>query len=183
MTAPPPGSTESLEDLLPPQAVAAAVEASDWESAVVAAGDLLVASGSTMVRYTEHMLAALHQHGPYIVISPGFALAHAQASDEVLAAGMSFVQLARPVRFGHATNDPVQLVVGLASPDHRTHMGPLLQLARALSTPGMMDTLRHATTADELHTLLLRRPGSILGADALAHGEEVPTHPTGGGSR
>ncbi len=183
MTAPPTGASESLADLLPPQAVAAGVQAADWQSAVVAAGNLLVSSGSTRPRYTEHMLAALYQHGPYIVVSPGLALAHAQAPDEVLAAGMCLVQLSRPVRFGHATNDPVQLVVGLASPDHRTHMGPLLQLAGALSTPGAMDTLRRATTAEELHALLVCRPGSELVAGVPAPSGEAWTTTTGGGSR
>lgn len=144
----------SLADLLPPAAVAADVDAEDWRSAVRAAGDLLVRTGSATDAYTDHMLAALDRYGPYIVIMPGFALAHAQGSDDVLRTGMSFVQLAEPVRFGHETNDPVRVVAGLASRDKSAHLAALQQLAMFLSAPGKMEELMQARTADELCTLL-----------------------------
>lgn len=144
----------SLGQMLPPEAIAADVEVEDWRDAVRAAGDLLVKTGSATDAYTEQMLAALDRYGPYIVIMPGFALAHAQASDDVLRTGMSFVKLASPVRFGHETNDPVQLVAGLASRDKSDHMAALQQLAMFLSAPGKMDQLLAASTADELCELL-----------------------------
>lgn len=144
----------SLGTLLPPAAVAADVEVEDWRGAVRAAGDLLVATGSATPEYTDQMLAALDRYGPYIVIMPGFALAHAQASDDVLRTGMSFVKLAHPVEFGHDTNDPVQLVAGLASRDKSDHMAALQQLALFLAAPGKMELLLQASTADELCALL-----------------------------
>ena len=146
--------TASLNDLLPLEAVTAQVEVADWRAAVVAAGELLVATGSTTPAYTDQMLAALDRYGPYIVIAPGFALAHAQASDDVLNTGMCFIQLAHPVSFGHETNDPVYLVAGLASKDHDAHMSALQQLALFLAAPGVMEQLQEATSADELRTLL-----------------------------
>ena len=112
MTAPHVSSPESLDDLLPPEAVAGQVDAADWRAAVRAAGDLLVLTGSTTPAYTDQMIAALDRNGPYVVITPGFALAHAAPSSDVLRNGMSFVQLAHPVRFGHPANDPVQLIAG-----------------------------------------------------------------------
>lgn len=146
--------TGSLTALLPPEAVAAQVDAEDWEEAIRASGDLLVATGSATPAYTDQMLAAIHRYGPYIVIAPGFALAHAQASDDVLHTGMSFVQLAHPVRFGHEANDPVRLVAGLASKDHSAHMEALQQLAIFLSSGETMDKLVGATTSDELRSVL-----------------------------
>lgn len=161
-------SPESLTDLLPPEAVAGRVEAADWRAAIRAAGDLLVSTGSTTPAYTEQMLAVLDRSGPYIVITPGFALAHAEPSDAVLANGMSFVQLAHPVHFGHPANDPVQLIAGLASRDGRAHMGPLLQLARVLSTPGRMQRLRTAASDKELCRLL--GVGTVAGTAADREG-------------
>ncbi|MDO8107692.1 PTS sugar transporter subunit IIA [Isoptericola sp. b441] len=148
------GSPASLGDLLPSEAVAAHVEVETWEEAVRASGDLLVATGSATPEYTDQMIAAIHRYGPYIVIAPGFALAHAQASDDVLNTGMSFMQLAHPVRFGHEKNDPVRLVAGLASTDHSAHMEALQQLALVLSSPETMEQLLDAGTVDELCAVL-----------------------------
>lgn len=144
----------ALSDLLPASAVEAHVEAADWREAIRASGDLLTATGSATPAYTEQMIAAIDKFGPYIVIAPGFALAHAQASEDVLHTGMSFVQLAHPVSFGHKTNDPVHLVVGLASKDHDAHMEALQQLAGFLSAPEKTEQLRSAADADELRVLL-----------------------------
>ncbi len=134
------------------------VDAADWRAAVRIAGDLLVSTGSTTPSYTDQMIAVLERNGPYIVITPGFALAHAGPSEAVLRTGMSFVQLAHPVRFGHPANDPVQLIAGLASSDGRSHMGPLLQLASVLSGPGAIPRLRNAATVEELRQLIGLRP-------------------------
>ena len=149
---PPPEG--SLGEMLPAAAVQAQVAAHDWREAIRASGDLLVSSGSATPAYTEQMLAAIDKFGPYIVIAPGFALAHAQASDDVLHTGMSFVQLAEPVEFGHKTNDPVHLVVGLASKDHDAHMSALQQLAGFLSVPELTEQLWNAANTDELLVLL-----------------------------
>ncbi len=161
-TTPPTGS---LSDLLPPSAVAAQVDAADWREAIRASGDLLTSTGSATPSYTDQMIAAIDKFGPYIVIAPGFALAHAQASEDVLHTGMSFVQLAHPVSFGHKTNDPVHLVVGLASKDHDAHMGALQQLAGFLSVPEVTEQLRSAADADELRVLLGVLPTSEPAAD------------------
>ncbi len=165
MTASPPPSLGSLGDLMPMEAVKAQVDVEDWRAAVVAAGDLLVANGSATPAYTDQMLAALDRYGPYIVIAPGFALAHAQASDDVLKTGMCFIQLANAVPFGHKTNDPVRLVAGLASKDHDAHMSALQQLALFLAEPGVMEQLQAATTAEELCDLLGLSPDNSQAAD------------------
>lgn len=184
MTAPHASSPESLDDLLPPEAVAGQVDAADWRAAVRAAGDLLVLTGSTTPAYTDQMIAALDRNGPYIVITPGFALAHAEPSRDVLRNGMSFVQLAHPVRFGHPANDPVQLIAGLASSDGRSHMGPLLQLAQVLSGPGTMERLREAASVEELRRLIGLRPVTGPAAQTTDHdGRRTIGAPTRGMDR
>jgi len=144
----------SLANLLPVEAVAAKVEAADWREAVTASGDLLVSTGSTTPQYTQQMIAALERLGPYIVVAPGFALAHAQASDDVLRTGMSFVQLAEPVAFGHKKNDPVRIVVGLASKDHSAHMAALKELSQFMVSKEKMDELASAESSEALAELL-----------------------------
>jgi PTS system ascorbate-specific IIA component len=125
--------TGELTRLLPSTAVRVDVSAPDWRAAVLEAGDLLVASGSTDPAYTDEMIATVESLGPYIVIAPGIALAHSRPSPAVIRPGLSLVRLAEPVPFGHRTNDPVRLVVGLASPDDEGHVNALATLAEFLS--------------------------------------------------
>ncbi|WP_116112472.1 PTS sugar transporter subunit IIA [Austwickia chelonae] len=140
----------SLTDLLPPEAIHLHASAADWRAAVEEAGRLLHTSGSTTAAYTQQMIAAVDRFGPYIVIAPGFALAHAQASEAVLKPGMSWLSLDEPVSFGHPQNDPVDLVVGLASTDHDTHLEALRQIAEIISNPARRAELSAADDADQL---------------------------------
>ena len=96
--------------------LAVSVSAADREQAIRASGELLVSSGRVTAEYVEQMLAAVEEFGPYIVIAPGIALAHARPSEAVLETGLSLAVLAAPVEFG-SHNDPVRLVFGLAALD------------------------------------------------------------------
>lgn len=149
-----PASTEQarplLSALLPPAAIRINVSAADWRAAVRAGGDALVAAGITAPAYTDEMIATVEQLGPYIVIAPGIALAHARPSPAVLRAGLSWVTLAAPVRFGHKDNDPVTLVVGLAAPDDHSHVQALATLAGLLEDERRRTALLAARTAQEV---------------------------------
>jgi PTS system ascorbate-specific IIA component len=143
-----------LSRLLPATAVRLGVRAIDWRAAVRAAGDALVASGSTTSAYTDEMIATVEQLGPYIVIAPGIALAHSRPSPAVKRAGLSLVRLAGPVPFGHRTNDPVTLVVGLASPDDDGHVAALATLAELLAEDGRRSALLEADSVPAVLDLI-----------------------------
>ncbi|HLR93063.1 MAG TPA: PTS sugar transporter subunit IIA [Jiangellaceae bacterium] len=140
--------------LLPLEAVMVEAEAADWREAVAHAGAGLVRSGATTAAYTDEMVATVEELGPYIVIAPGFALAHSRPSPAVLRPGLSWVQLARPVAFGHASNDPVDLVAGLAALDHDSHLGVMTALARVLASGDTLDTLRRTSDRTAVHRIL-----------------------------
>ena len=80
------------------------------------------------------MIDNVETNGPYIVVAPGFAFAHARPRrgaphrDVVGAPGA-------PVAFGHATNDPVDLVVALAATDDRAHAAAMADLAKVVGSP------------------------------------------------
>jgi PTS system ascorbate-specific IIA component len=128
--------------------------ATDWRNAIRLSGDGLVAGGATTDDYTDQMIAAVEEHGPYIVIAPGIALAHARPSEAVLHGGLSWVSLATPVEFGHPKNDPVTLVIGLAATDHTTHIEVLKAMAGVLSNKAVRARLEAATTDEEVRTIL-----------------------------
>jgi PTS system ascorbate-specific IIA component len=143
-----------LSRLLPASAVRLGVPADDWRDAIRAAGAALVASGSTSHAYTDEMIATVESLGPYIVIAPGIALAHSRPSPAVIRPGLSIVRLASPVPFGHRQNDPVRLVVGLASPDDHGHVDALATLAEFLSDADRQAALLEAADAGAVRALI-----------------------------
>jgi ascorbate PTS system EIIA or EIIAB component len=144
----------SLLALLPETAVRVGVTASDWRTAIRAAGDLLVAAGATTGDYTGEMISTVEELGPYIVIAPGLALAHARPSPAVVRTGLSWAGLAEPVAFGNAQNDPVRLVVGLAAVDRDAHSGSMARLARLLAEPRRFEALKAASAVDEVRRII-----------------------------
>lgn len=69
------------------------------------------------------MIEALHKFGPYIVVIPGIALAHAEAGSTVMEECMSMMTLKEPIAFGHESNDPVSVVFVIASNTKDKHLG------------------------------------------------------------
>ena len=104
--------------------------------------------------YTDEMLAALVEYGPYIVIAPGVALAHARPSAAVHDVAFSVLTLEPPVPFGHAENDPVRLVVGMAAPDAEVHVEALRQLAELLGDDALREDLMDAVSVDAVMALI-----------------------------
>lgn len=160
---------DDLGEHLPAGAIRAQARAEDWRAAVRVAGEALVATGVTTDEYTDEMIAAIESLGPYIVIAPGFALAHARPSPAVLRTGLSLVTLAEPVEFGNAANDPVRIVMALAATDHDGHLRLMSSLAEAIADDA--DRERLATASDEaaIRTLL-----TDIAQGGAAAGRETP---------
>lgn len=125
----------------------------DREHAIEFAGDLLVASGRATPDYTTAMVEVLDTHGPYFVIAPGIALAHAKPADSVLSTGLSLVTLAEPIVFGNAANDPVKLVIGLCAIDHDSHLEMLAELSSLLSDDITVNILLNARDTEEIRSI------------------------------
>ena len=121
-----------LLELLSANCIALDVAAETWQESIVAAGELLERAGIADAPYTQSMIDNVESNGPYIVVAPGFAFAHARPSPAVHHTGMSWVRLAHPVSFGHKTNDPVSLVVALAATDSGAHNTAMAELAKLL---------------------------------------------------
>lgn len=125
----------------------------DREDAVAMAGDLLIASGRVTPDYREQMVAVLETHGPYFVLAPGIALAHAESSDAVLSTGLSLVILSDPIVFGNLANDPVRLVVGLCAVDHDSHIEMLGELSTLLSDENAVNTMLNSPDIESIRKL------------------------------
>lgn len=135
----------------PPARVA--VAADGWRDAVREACRPLLRAAAVEVRYVDACIGAVEDRGPYIVVAPGIALAHARPEDGVYALGLSVAVLDEPVEFGHATNDPVDVVFAFGSPDREQHVGLLAALSRRL-LDGLADRLREAPSDAEASKIL-----------------------------
>lgn len=129
-------------------------EAADWRGAVRAAGNLLIESGAITQGYVESMIRAVEELGPYMVILPGFALAHAAPSPDVHKDAISLVTLKTPVEFGSAENDPVRVVLCISCVDRESHIASLQRVASALMEDDAVERIANARTAEEVMALL-----------------------------
>lgn len=125
-------------------------EVEDWRGAVRTAGEALANAGSTLPAYGEEMVRMIEEHGPYVVIAPGLALAHARPGPTVLANGLAVVTLQEPVKFGHPHNDPVSVVLGLAVADAETHLATVAELANVFNDESAIPALAAADSVDEV---------------------------------
>lgn len=139
---------------IPDEAIVIGATATDWRSAVRTAGAALVASGSAKPGYSDAMIRMIDEHGPYVVIAPGLALAHARPDDQVIATGLAVVTLAAPVSFGHPHNDPVRVVLGLAVESVGGHLESIADLANVFNDSKMIGVLADAATPDEVRSLM-----------------------------
>ena len=143
-----------LNSLLGDESIDLNAHAANWREAITIAGKLLESSGAITPAYTQAMIESLEVNGPYIVVAPGFAFAHARPSEAVKRTAISWVRLETPVAFGHGTNDPVNLVVALAAQDDQAHTQSMKELAKLLGKKDTRAKLDTVATADELREVL-----------------------------
>jgi ascorbate PTS system EIIA or EIIAB component len=139
---------------VPDEAIVLGAVASDWRAAVRLAGEALARSGSAKPGYSDEMIRMIEEHGPYVVIAPGLALAHARPGPQVLVNGLAIVTLATPVVFGHPHNDPVRVILGLAIATSDDHLAVIAELANIFNDSTAIDDLAAATTAAEVQAIL-----------------------------
>lgn len=161
-----PGSGQGPGGAEPAVAARVGVAAADWRAAVRAACAPLVDAGAVQSRYPERCIVMVEEHGPYMVLAPGLALAHARPEDGVNRLGVAAVTLSSPVDFGHPDNDPVDLVFAFGSPDADQHVGLIAALARHLAT-GLEQSLRAAPddTAATAALTAAVNPATLGGTD------------------
>lgn len=139
---------------LPDDAVVLGARARDWREAVEFAGRALTACGATDAGYAVDMIRMIEQHGPYVVVAPGLALAHARPGPAVRRDGLAIVTLADPVPFGHPYNDPVRVVLALAGASSARHLQLVAEIANIFNDSDAVERLADAPDADAVRAIL-----------------------------
>ena len=81
-------------------------------------------------------------------------LAAATTAAAVVLSPLAVVTLTEPVAFGHAHNDPVDVIVGLAVTTVDRHVSSVADMANIFNDATAIPRLRAATTVDEVRRIM-----------------------------
>lgn len=140
-----------LKDILKKESIKLQVEANNWEEAVRIAGEILVEEDKVKNLYVENMIQAIKDLGPYIVIMPGIAFAHARPDESVNETCMSMITLKEPVEFGSKQNDPVNIIFAFGANSQGEHLKALQDLAKFLSIEKNFQMIINSTDINEIY--------------------------------
>jgi ascorbate PTS system EIIA or EIIAB component len=129
-------------------------KAPSFLAAIQDSAELLSEAGFTTSDYVHRVLANLETLGPYFVVAPGIAIAHAAPGSDVLKPGMSLLKLNQPVLSGAKENDPVSLIFSLCTPDPEQHVEALGNFAQLMSDPGVVNSLLNASAKSVIWEIL-----------------------------
>ena len=137
---------------LDPADIQLQVHANNWEDALKVAAQPLVNDCKITDDYVNSMIESVHKLGHYIVIAPGLALGHARPSEAVKQSSIAITSLDTPVKFGNKDNDPVDLVIILASINNTDHLDLMKKIVSFLNDAANLKWLRSASS-DEVNQI------------------------------
>ena len=146
-----------LHELLSAQRVAILEQSSDRDAVLDAAARLLADGTPSAIHAIGDSLRDRERLAS-TAIGHGVAIPHGRSPLLETGCG-AFLRLARPVDFGAADGEPVDLVLAMAVPEHHVqqHLQLLAELAERFADPDFRDCLRSAPDAAELSHRLLDR--------------------------
>ena len=141
-----------MSDSIARDCVRVGAHADSWQDAIRLAAAPLVERGSIEASYVDRMIASVVELGPYIVLMPGFALAHAAPGDDVHVRDLSVALFDGEVFFG-SDNDPVRVVMCLACVDRESHIARLQGVAEKLLDETFVERMVACSSDQELYEL------------------------------
>lgn len=159
MSSPPPTPAVALDgelslcDLLTRDRINTISCPDNWREAIRAAAALLEGQQVISPGYKEAIIRNLEEFGPYMVMLPGIALAHAAPEEGARGLGISLSLLGQPVHFGYKAHDPVSVIVILSARDEQAHLKALAQLFRMFKDPESARIIRRGVKEEILQCI------------------------------
>ncbi len=151
----------ALHHLLTPESIQLDIPCGDWKEAIRASALPMLQAHMIGERYIDAMIRNVEENGPYIVLSPGFAVPHEGLEMGSIQVGMNLIRLKEPVCFGAEELDPVEFVCCLSAVDHKTHLRALFNLVNMLSKTELKEALRQVKTPEEAARVIERYEYSL----------------------
>ncbi|WP_308644289.1 PTS sugar transporter subunit IIA [Oceanotoga sp.] len=143
-----------MNEIIPLQNIKTNINAENWEQAVRISGELLLKNKSIKENYILKMIENVKKYGPYIVISPGIALAHAESSDDVLKNDISMIILKNAVKFGNKANDPVKIIISFSAKESKSHLKILSKLSEIMDNKDFYKKITNINKSEEIYTFI-----------------------------
>ena len=143
-----------LSEVITPEVINLNVECDNWEEAIEAGVKILIDKGYVEYSYEKAILEKIKELGPYMVITPNIVLPHARPEDGVNKTSFSLVTLKNPVNFGNDKNDPVKLVITIASKNNKDHIKFLSEIVDLLRNKEDLQKIFETTSKEEVINIL-----------------------------
>ncbi|MEA4875154.1 PTS sugar transporter subunit IIA [Anaerorhabdus sp.] len=139
-----------LKDMVSENLINLKIEATDWQDAIRKAAKPLVEANKIKESYVDGIIRAVHEMGPYFVLTKHVALAHSRPEDGVIEGAIGIATLATPIEFGNQDNDPVKYIFTLSAVDNNAHLSALSDLAGLLEQQEFYDLLDQSKCPKEI---------------------------------
>ena len=138
-----------IKELITKETICFKDRVDSWEEAIRIGAEPLIKTGSINPGYVDDIIDNVNKHGPYIVITPGFALSHAK-SDHVNSIGMSYLRLDEPVNFLDREDRSATVILTLAACDNTSHLDALKELSKILMDEACYAKFLNCKTSEEV---------------------------------
>lgn len=125
----------------------------NWEQAIKLAAQPLLSQNYIAPSYIDAMIQSVKTLGPYIVIAPQVAIAHARPGNDVHQVGLSLLKLEEAINFS-TDSHYATLIFVLSATDHTSHLSILQNLAQLLGQQQNIEALLEASNEREIINII-----------------------------
>lgn len=143
-----------LKDIITNNQIQLNQDVKNWQEAIEVSAQPLVKQGFITTKYIDAMINSVKEFGPYIVIGPSIALAHARPEDGANKLGVSITTLKKPVNFGNPENDPVDIIFCLSAVDNYSHLNVMKAIVQLINNQDKVHELSKQVDVQQFKELL-----------------------------
>lgn len=143
-----------IQDILSDEHILITDKEYTWRDAIKFVAAPLYEDGIVTKHYSEAMIKSVEQYGPYIIIGPHLALAHARPEDGANQLGLSLAIFEKPVQFGEEENEQVQVIFCLTAVDSFSHLNIMKSLVNLIRANDKIEQLCTAKDVQSVKTIL-----------------------------
>lgn len=143
-----------IQDILTDDAIQIVSKEYDWPDAIKLVAQPLLAKEVITQSYVSAMIDSVSEYGPYIVIGPHLALAHARPQDGANELGLSVTIFENPVYFGPEEEQLVSVIFCLSAVDAFSHLNIMKSLVNLIRHTDKVEQLSQARDIETVKQIL-----------------------------
>lgn len=128
----------------------------NWKKAIRLGVELLEQDGACTLELADKIYESVTEHGPYFIIMPQVALAHAAPGSYIKKPQLSLIKFDNEVKFSEKPSHSISLLFTLSAIDGESHMGILMKFSEMfVNDPNLVNKIKDAKTVDEIYQLVM----------------------------